>query len=79
MKKVNPPLTNFPYQRPVSVDVRHSQIAYTSDRINSGLELLTDVPSMKLEGDWLEEAGFYGNRIAFVTVNNGCLVIKPEE
>ena len=79
MKKVSPPPAHFPYQRPVSVDVRHSQIAYTSDRVNSVFELLADVPSMKLEGDWLEEAGFYVNSIAFVTVENGCLVIKPEE
>ena len=79
MKKVNPPPAHFPYQRAVSVDVRHAQIAYSSERINSAFELLADVPSIKLQGDWLEEAGFYGNSMAFVTVEKGCLVVKPEE
>lgn len=78
MKKHNPPPAHFPYQRPVSIDVRHAQIAYTSDKVNSAFQLLHDVPSMKLEGDWLEEAGFHCHRIAFVTVEEGCVVIKPE-
>lgn len=78
MKKVNPPSPQFPYQRAVSVDTHHAQIAYTSDRINSGFELLADVPSMKLEGDWLKEAGFKCNRNVVVTVSKDCLMITPE-
>lgn len=78
MKKANPPPAYFPYQRPVSVNVHPTRIAYTSDRLNSAFEIATDVPSIKLEGDWLEEAGFYGNSVALVTVEKDCLVIKPE-
>jgi len=58
MKKLNQPPFHFPYQRPVSIDVRHTQIAYTSDKVNSAFQLLHDVPSMKLEGDWLEGLAF---------------------
>lgn len=34
-------------------------------------------PRIKLEGQWLEEAGFYANWRIKVTVNQGKLIIEP--
>ena len=79
MKKVTPPPAHFPYQRTVNVEPGYTQIPYTSDRVNSRFELLTEVPSIKLKGDWLAEAGFVGHTFASVTVSKGRLVIEASE
>ena len=79
MKKHNPPPNHFPYQRPVKVRRHFEQIPYTFNNIQGTIGLLEEVPSIKLEGDWLLEAGFHCKTQAMVTVKDGCLVIKPDQ
>ncbi len=67
-----------PYQRPIKVRKSYYQCPHVSDRIQGPLDLLVEVPSIKLEGDWLKEAGFKCKSKAVVTVRKGCLVIKPD-
>ena len=79
MKKLDPPPNHFPYQRPVKVRRHFEQIPYKLNSQDRIVELLEEVPSIKLEGDWLLEAGFHCKTQAMVTVKDGCLVIKPKE
>ena len=79
MKKVTPPPTHFPYQRTVNIEPDYIQIPYTSERVKSVFELLTEVPCIELKGDWLAEAGFAGHSFASVTVSKGRLVIEAQE
>ena len=72
----HPPPTHFPYQRPVKVRRHFEQIAYCSERMPSPFGLLEEVPSIKLEGDWLIEAGFKCKTEVLVTVTKGGLEIK---
>lgn len=78
MKKHNPPPNHFPYQRPVRVRRHFEQISYKLKSMKEPFGLLEEVPSIKLEGDWLQEAGFHCKTEGMVTVKDGYLVIKPD-
>ena len=79
MKKHNPPPTHFPYQRPVKVQSHFEQIPYTLKNVQSPMGLLEEVPSIKLEGDWLSAAGFRCETQVMVTVWEGLLEIKVQK
>jgi hypothetical protein len=48
-------------------------------RKNKLTRKLTPVPSLKLAGNWLEDAGFHTGKIIHVFVENNCLVIQANE
>lgn len=79
MKKRHPPPTHFPYQRLAKIHKHFEQIPYNANAIEGNVNLLEKVPSLKLEGDWLLEAGFCCKTTATVTVAQGCLVITAEK
>ena len=79
MKKHNPPPNHFPYQRAVKVRRHFEQIPYSLNNAQELFGLLEEVPSIKLQGDWLLEAGFNCKTEAVVTVKEGCLMISSEK
>jgi cell division inhibitor SulA len=48
-------------------------------RKNKFTRKLTPVPSLKLSGNWLENAGFHTGKIIHVHVENNSLVIHATE
>jgi hypothetical protein len=48
-------------------------------RKNKLTRKLTPVPSLKLSGNWLEDAGFHTGKVIHVYVENNCLVIQAIE
>ena len=48
-------------------------------RNNKFTRKLTPVPSLKLSGKWLQQAGFHTGKIIHVHVENNCLVIQAVE
>jgi len=48
-------------------------------RKNKLTRKLTPVPSVKLSGNWLEDAGFHTGKEIHVYVENNCLVIHSIE
>lgn len=48
-------------------------------RKNKFTRKLAPVPSLKLSGNWLEDAGFHTGKIIHVFVENNCLVIQAVE
>jgi len=48
-------------------------------RKNKWTRKLTPVPSVKLSGNWLENAGFHTGKLIHVYVEENCLVIQAVE
>lgn len=79
MKKLTPPPAHFPYQRQANVCSHFEQTPYVLNNAQAPMDLLEEVPSIKLEGDWLVEAGFKCKTEVVVTVKKGRLVIEGQK